>query len=153
MPNLFSRNALQTRLATAFQSSEGLLPLLPATKLSDSLKKWLSRLMLLYGVPINYLVPDERMLPPESIRFFYLDMNWVDALIDGAFSIGRNLTTTENATSTNLDAALTPTVQQQSLMQVTNMRATALGTTAPEASLQVVSGFLLRSSIVSAYKG
>jgi hypothetical protein len=37
-------------------------------------------------------VPDERMLPPESLRFFYLDGNWVDALVDGAFSIGRATT-------------------------------------------------------------
>jgi hypothetical protein len=47
--------------------------------------------MVLHGVPFNYLVPDEGMPSPESIRFFYLDMNWVDALLDGAFSIGRNL--------------------------------------------------------------
>ena len=58
----------------------------------DSLTKWLGKLALLTGVPFNYLVPDERMLPLESIRFFYLDPNWVAALSDGAFSIGRNLT-------------------------------------------------------------
>lgn len=37
------------------------------------------------------MVADEAMLPPESIRFFYLDNSWLDALIDGAFGIGRNL--------------------------------------------------------------
>jgi len=153
MPNLFSRNALQTRLATAFQSSEGLLPLLPATKLSDSLKKWLSRLMLLYGVPINYLVPDERMLPPESIRFFYVDMNWVDAMIDGALSIGRSLSSTGNPASQNLDRAVLPTAKAQTSGNLSKIRADFLGLLPPPVSLQVVSGFLLRSSVVQSCPG
>ncbi|MFN0084266.1 MAG: hypothetical protein ACKVX9_02655, partial [Blastocatellia bacterium] len=41
------------------------------------------------GVPFNYLVSDERLLPLESIRFFQLDWLWMDCLLDGAFSIGR----------------------------------------------------------------
>ncbi|WP_028060604.1 hypothetical protein [Candidatus Solirubrobacter pratensis] len=51
--------------------------------------RWLARLALLDGVPFNYLVPDEGMLPPESLRMFHLDRAWIDALIDGASSIGR----------------------------------------------------------------
>lgn len=43
----------------------------------------------LESVPFGYLVPDERMLPTESLRFFTVDPNWVEALVDGAFSIGR----------------------------------------------------------------
>jgi hypothetical protein len=31
-------------------------------------------------------VPDERMLPEESIRFFYIDKNWTRNLQDGACS-------------------------------------------------------------------
>jgi hypothetical protein len=50
---------------------------------------WFKRLSLLEGVPFNYLVPDERLLPLESIRFFQLDWLWIDCLLDGAFSIGR----------------------------------------------------------------
>lgn len=60
--------------------------------LPDSVTDWFGSLATLQGVPFNYLVPDERLLPPESIRFFYLDLNWMDALIDGAFSIGRSTT-------------------------------------------------------------
>jgi len=44
---------------------------------------------LLYNVPFNYLVPNEKILPKESIYFFYLDWFWVESLLDGAFSIGR----------------------------------------------------------------
>ncbi|MBR9921101.1 MAG: hypothetical protein GYB31_09700 [Bacteroidetes bacterium] len=45
-------------------------------------------LRVLRPVPYNYLVPNEKYLPPESIRFFEVDPNWVNALVDGACSIG-----------------------------------------------------------------
>lgn len=60
-----------------------------AESLPDDVARWFRDLSQLRGVPFNYLVPDERMLPPESIRFFWLDTAWVDCLLDGAFSIGR----------------------------------------------------------------
>ena len=50
---------------------------------------WFRRLSLLEGLPFNYLVPDERLLPLESVRFFHLDWLWVECMLDGAFSIGR----------------------------------------------------------------
>lgn len=53
---------------------------------------WLSHLCLFYGVPFHYLVPDPRMLPEESIRFFQVDGNWVTCLVDGAFSPGHSET-------------------------------------------------------------
>ena len=52
--------------------------------------QWLARLVLLYRVPFTYLVADERMLPPESMRFFYLDPGWLKCLLEGACSIGRS---------------------------------------------------------------
>ena len=55
----------------------------------NDINTWFEQLGLLKGVPFHYLVPDERMLPPESIRFFWLDWFWVESLLDGAFSIGR----------------------------------------------------------------
>ena len=59
--------------------------------LPQSIGSWLHRLALLVGVPFDYLVPDERLLPPESIRFFQIDPLWVAALLDGAFAVGRVL--------------------------------------------------------------
>jgi hypothetical protein len=50
---------------------------------------WFDQSNVLKGVPFNYLVPDSRMLPEESIRFFEVDPLWVDCLLDGAFSLGR----------------------------------------------------------------
>ena len=46
-------------------------------------------LELLKRVPFQYLVPDSKLLPVESIRFFQVDPKWVECLMDGAFSIGR----------------------------------------------------------------
>ena len=62
----------------------------PAEEKSRSPMIWSSGsrgLVLLYPVPFHYLVPHQSLLPSESLRFFHLDDNWVDALVDGAFSI------------------------------------------------------------------
>lgn len=67
-------------------------PVIPAT-----VQNWLGQTMLLYGVPFNYLVPDEEMLPAESIRFFYLNPEWINCLLQGACSVGRTSATDELA--------------------------------------------------------
>lgn len=56
--------------------------------LPDAVETWLSDISLLKGVPFQYLVSDEKMLPRESMRFFYIDPSWIACLIDGAMSIG-----------------------------------------------------------------
>lgn len=56
---------------------------------SADIAEWMARLKLLYEVPFPYLIPEAEMLPPESLRFFYLDDNWSEALIRGALSLGR----------------------------------------------------------------
>ena len=96
--------------------------------LPSSVSDWLDDLKLLKGLPFNYLVPDEELLPAESIRFFQLDKLWIESLLDGAFSIGR-VTSSDHA----LDTAIAATE-------------TAL-TAAP------VSGFILRSEVVSGWPG
>jgi hypothetical protein len=50
---------------------------------------YLAGLARLEGVPFRYLVPDERLLPVETIRFLSLDTQWIAHLVDGATSIGR----------------------------------------------------------------
>ncbi|WP_405843148.1 hypothetical protein OG528_31940 [Streptomyces platensis] len=49
---------------------------------------WLDRLRRLEMLGLEHLVPDSRMLPPESIRFAYADPGWIRAAVDGALSIG-----------------------------------------------------------------
>jgi hypothetical protein len=50
---------------------------------------FLGRLTLLHGVPLPYLVADEKLLPPESLKFFHVDPQWINALVSGALSVGR----------------------------------------------------------------
>ncbi|CVL11184.1 hypothetical protein FPRO06_10018 [Fusarium proliferatum] len=57
---------------------------------------WLIDRMFLAGVPAHYLIPDPSYLPPENLRFFHIDKNWVDALIDGALSLGNHFGTDED---------------------------------------------------------
>lgn len=45
----------------------------------------------LEGIPYRYLIPDIELLPNESIRFFQLDNNWINAFVCGAFSIGHTV--------------------------------------------------------------
>ena len=54
----------------------------------DPIASWLARLLLLEHVPFAHLVPDDGLLPVESVRFGYLDPAWLDALLDGALSLG-----------------------------------------------------------------
>ncbi|MFF3313177.1 hypothetical protein [Streptomyces sp. NPDC002952] len=49
---------------------------------------WLDALRRLELLSLSHLVPDPRALPAESIRFAYLDADWVRAAVDGALSIG-----------------------------------------------------------------
>lgn len=86
---------------------------------------WFQRLNRLEDVPFNYLVPDERMLPVESIRFFWVDPLWVDCLLKGAFSIGETI-------------ELTPLNHCHSLAENRH---------------QQMTGFLLRSEVVAGYPG
>jgi hypothetical protein len=60
------------------------------------LRRFLGRLRLLHGVPFSYLVPDAALLPIESIRFFYIDRAWTDALVQGVLSVG-TITTADRA--------------------------------------------------------
>src|SRR3954463_6515722 len=52
------------------------------------IRNWLVRLRLLGGVPFANLVADTELLPEESIRWFYLDRRWTDAIVQGALSVG-----------------------------------------------------------------
>ena len=120
-------------------------------------KTWLGRLTLLYGVPFQYLVPDERMLPAESLRFFYVDPLWMEALLDGALSIGRsqdvltllNKTMAGTYTKDLIDEARRIRPVQQAGPDRT---APPLAPSPVEGSFQF-SGFLLRSEIVAGWRG
>jgi hypothetical protein len=52
----------------------------------ERLQDKLLDIRLLKAIPLSYMVPDAALLPPESIRFFYVDQTWVDRVIDGTLS-------------------------------------------------------------------
>ncbi|WP_379667266.1 hypothetical protein [Pseudotenacibaculum haliotis] len=90
------------------------------------------------------------MLPPESIKFFYVDPNWQQALIDGAFSLGRNLTNEATSMGMSRDAALTQNIAGSMADYLDQNYVNKMKKiTTPE--VQTVTGFLIRSSVVNAY--
>lgn len=54
------------------------------------LDQWLEDLLLLKGLPFSCLLPSEKLLPPESVRFFQVDKAWLSAMAAGAAGIGEN---------------------------------------------------------------
>lgn len=51
---------------------------------------WVLDKVHLGDIPAQYLIPDPAFLPEETLRFFHIDANWVDALIDGALSLANH---------------------------------------------------------------
>lgn len=47
---------------------------------------WITNKLYLDGIPAQYLILDPSALPMERLRFFHIDPNWLDCLIDGALS-------------------------------------------------------------------
>jgi hypothetical protein len=101
------RHARRSEALQALLQQPDVLGLLPAIgePLPDDVQRWLGQLLLLYGLPFNNLVADSRMLPPESIRFFFLDRNWLDTLFDGALSVAQ-LSAPDSVTLEALRAAI-----------------------------------------------
>lgn len=111
------------------------------------LRQWLARLRLLEAVPFAYLVADSELLPPESIRFFYLDRNWTDALVQGALSTG----TLNSADRAQLEQ-LYGDVRRELDEEERDVRLPG-GESMQRGAAGVVTGFLLRSRAVSGWPG
>jgi hypothetical protein len=127
----WKREHAQQVARQAQRSQNSHLPFQSATSVfvPETISAWFKSLRKLEGVPFNYLVPDERMLPAESIRFFRVDPAWVHCLADGAFSIGRVASSDHEADR-------------------------AHGQKSPAAGLApMLTGFLLRSEVVSGWPG
>jgi hypothetical protein len=109
--------------------------------------RFLARLRLLEGVPFAYLAADAELLPPESIRFFYLDRAWTDALVQGALSVG----TANSADRAQLESLYTfvrnEVDEEERLVRVPGGEAVQQGPAGP------VTGFVLRSAAVSGWPG
>jgi hypothetical protein len=109
---------------------------------------WLARLLLLYPVPFNLLVPDDRMLAPETLRFCYLDQNWLRALFDGATSIG--IESSRDTFYHQTMHGLVYAAAQEAALLMRDQR-TGVAQPADAVTDSAVSGFLLRSALVAAW--
>jgi hypothetical protein len=112
-------------------------------RIPEDIGQWLGRALLLYGVPFNYLVPDETMLPPESIRFFSLDPGWLKCLLEGACSVGRNGT---------IDAVLDEHLRNH-FLTLAGEKAKEVRDDQKGRLHWPLTGFLLRSLIVEGWQG
>jgi hypothetical protein len=110
------------------------------------LRQWLARLRLLEDVPFAYLVPDSALLPPESIRFFYLDRRWTDALVQGALSVG-SVTSDDRSQLEQLHAVVRAEVDDA------ERQVRPVGGEGARSTSGTITGFLLRSRAVSGWPG
>ncbi|MEI5098262.1 hypothetical protein RB200_05880 [Streptomyces sp. PmtG] len=98
------------------------------TARTPTMPEWLDRLALLRGVPYDHLVPDPRLLPPESLRAFRVDPAWIRALVAGATDVGAH---------TSVDRDLDPLLRERLLQ--------GFGSPIPAA------GLLINSELVRAW--
>lgn len=128
----------------------------PEAQLPPYLESFLAHVRLLVGVPFDYLIADSRLLPDESIRFFYVDRSWTDRLVDGVISVGKT-GSREQAHHQAHSAGVQEQVDvserivrilQRGLKEFPAAKAVNDQTAVPA---DVTTGFLLRSSAVSGW--
>ena len=126
---------------------------------------WLGRLVLLYGVPFSYVIPDEALLLPESLRFFVVDPIWIQHLVQGACSIG-NTDYGDTLIDRAMDKWVQPNQPTSGKQGAAVSKAAASvrdglrnqyeGTPLPDESDDLnwpLTGFLLRSAVVAGWRG
>lgn len=120
------------------------------SSLPDELKDWLAQIALLYGVPFDNLIPNESLFPKESIRFFYLDENWINSLIDGALSIGAT-----SSKDVSLQVVEQPTIKKETQAKRQLVRPKILGVPAAKevTADTTITGMLFRSEVVFGWPG
>lgn len=101
-------------------------------KLPESLENWLMELYFSVKTPFSYLAANNQLLPAESIRFFYVDTNWLNALTAGALSIGVH---------TSLDHSLNGPILY------------TINTYLEKKSLKPVAGFMMYSQALISWPG
>ncbi|THF51775.1 hypothetical protein E6C50_08445 [Flavobacterium supellecticarium] len=125
------------------------------TTVPNEVKHFLGNLYKLNGIPFSYIVPHEWLLQKEHLKnnknytgtlsLFYVDPNWIEALLDGALSIGR----------TNKNEALLEQAVNGNFIdgyQTQSMEISG-GTIEKKGRRLNTTGFLLRSDLVSGWRG
>lgn len=110
-------------------------------------RQYLARLRLLEGIPFSNLVADSALLPVESIRFFYVDRGWTDALTQGALSVG-----TVNSSDRAQLERLYPAIEQEIDDEERRVRLPG-GEARQKGKAGLMTGFLIRSRAISGWPG
>jgi hypothetical protein len=113
--------------------------------LPAELRRWLVELRVLQAVPFAYLVADSGLLPEESIRWFYLDRRWTDALVMGALSVGTVNSDDRAMLAARYEAIRDELDREERQVRRPDGAARLSGDGGP------VSGFLLRSRVVAGW--
>lgn len=122
----------------------------------EEIAAWIAELKLLKGVPLSYLAGDEMQLPPESIRFFYVDEDWTAQMINGALSIGAH-----SAGAREINRLFSEPFQGLGKRNIRQPRKNCIhenqmqfyGEGEKNRESGVLTGFLLRSRLVGLWKG
>jgi len=150
-PLLKTSEALRERMVTKFQVP----PAAPEAEMPPYMESFLAHLRLLVGVPFGYLIPDARLLPPESIRFFYLDRSWTDRVVDGAVAVGKIGTREQSHHQAHEPAVRQQLDQTERIVRALQQGGSfaALRKPAPSDAppADVITGFLLRSYLVTGW--
>jgi hypothetical protein len=151
-------NLMQTPAVVALlQQLSGLAVTAPGSQsqfeaaiMPKQIAEWLAQTALLYGVPFNNLVPATPMLPAESIRFFYVDQNWIDSLLDGALSVGL-----QSSRDSLFQQLMRDPLHRATDAALAEVRDKLLGvpTTGGAVATAAPAGFILRSAVVSGWPG
>lgn len=147
-PWISEPDALRERMANPVQVSADE----PRAALPPYATSFLAHLRLLTGVPFQYLIPDAAMLPEESIRFFHVDRSWTDRLVDGVLTVGE-VGSREQAHHHAAGPALAALLDSLEPTVRPAQRGLAAAPPAPadSAADPAVTGFLLRSALVSGW--
>jgi hypothetical protein len=144
--------ALKTRMANPVQVPAPV----PEAEMPPYMESFLAHLRLLIGVPFDYLVPDSRLLPDESVRFFYLDRSWTDRLVDGAISVGKIGTREQahhqaHAPTVNQQVDLSERIVRTLQRRLSDFQVAKSTNDANQQPADIITGFLMRSAAVSGW--
>lgn len=158
---------LRSFVKQQFEAKEGIVrEEVPAETESDPVpplvKEWLGNLLLLQGVPFDYLIPDKAYLSAERnevqvhevLSTFYIDYDWLEALISGALSIVPAGNTVSLLDAIKAGKLLPGNLKLNKTMSpdISGGKSGEPVPTPPDLSGHVT-GFIMRSQLVSSWKG
>ena len=150
-PLITAREAMRLRMIQPQQVASDA----PEAAMPPYMESFLAHIRLLVGVPFENLIPDPRLLPSESIRFFYLDRSWADRLVDGAMAVGQigsREQAHDHGSSTNVSQQLDQSERMvRRLQRGTDFVTARAEVMQQQAAAETITGLVIRSSAVSGW--